>query len=54
MEYSSKIKKKTYRSDVHVWLELNHRPVGHDKQCSLVWSCVEEIERSSKRHGFES
>ena len=41
MEYSSKTE-KIYGFDVHVGFELNHRSVGYGKQCSLVWSCVEE------------
>ena len=35
-------KKKKYRFDTHAGFEGNHRSVGHSKQCSLVWSCVEE------------
>ena len=35
-------RKKIYGFDVHAVLEGSHRSVGHDKQCSLVWSCVEE------------
>ena len=34
--------KMIYRFDVHVGFEGNHRSVGYGKQCSLVWSCVEE------------
>ena len=41
MKYSSKIE-KIYRLDVLVEFEGNHRSVGYGKQCSLVWSCVED------------
>ena len=35
--------KMIYRFDAHVGLEWKeHRTVGHGKQCSLEWSCVEE------------
>ena len=33
---------KIYRFDVHAGFERNHRSVGYGKQCSLVWSYVEE------------
>ena len=38
--------KKIYEFDVHAGFEGNHISVGYGKQCSLVWSCVEEIGRS--------
>ena len=34
--------KKICRFDVHAGFECNYRSVGYGKQCSLVWSCVEE------------
>ena len=34
--------KKIYGFDDHVGFMLNHRSVSYVKQCSLVWSCVEE------------
>ena len=34
--------KKIYRFDVHAGLELKHRSVGCGKQCSLVWTCVDD------------
>ena len=34
--------KKIYAYDVHAGFEGNNRSVGNGKQCSLVWSCVEE------------
>ena len=34
--------KKIYGCDVHAGSERNYGSVGHGKQCSLVWSCVEE------------
>ena len=41
MEYSSKTE-KIYGFDVPTGFELNYCSVGYGKQCSLVWSCVEE------------
>ena len=35
-----------YTFDVYVGVAWNHRSVGHGKQCSLVWSCVEKRWRS--------
>ena len=34
--------KKIYGCDVHAGLEGNYGSVGYSKQCSLVWSFVEE------------
>ena len=31
-----------YGFDDHAGFELTYGSVGYDKQCSLVWSCVEE------------
>ena len=33
---------KIYGFNVHAGFEGNHRSVENGKQCSLVWSCVEE------------
>ena len=44
--------KKIYGFDVHAGFELNNRSVGNCKQCSLVWSCVEEREWSRLEKGF--
>ena len=30
-----------FEFDVHAWFEGCHRKVGYDKQCLLIWSCVE-------------
>ena len=38
--------------DVHVGFERNHRSIGYGKQCSMVWSCVEENGRSSFEKGI--
>ena len=37
-----KDRKKIYRLDVHAGFECHNRSVVYGKQCSLVWSCVEE------------
>ena len=34
--------RKIYRFDIHAGLEGNYISAGYGKQCSLVWSCVEE------------
>ena len=34
--------KNIYRFDVHAGFEGNYGSVGYGKQCSLVWSCVED------------
>ena len=44
--------KKIYRFDIYAWLELNHRSVGYGKQCSLLWSCVEERRWSRLEKGI--
>ena len=44
--------KKIYVFDVDAGFEGNHRSVGYGKQCSLVWSCVEERECSCLEKGI--
>ena len=51
MEHSSKTK-KIYGLDVHAGFEGNNKSVGYGKQCSLVWSCVEEREWSRLKKGI--
>ena len=40
------------RKEVDVGFEGNIRSVGYDKQCSLVWSLVEERGLSCLQKGF--
>ena len=35
----------TYGVDIVVWFEWSNRSVGHGKQCRMVCSCVEDVER---------
>ena len=34
--------KRIYGFGVNIVFELKYRSVGYGKQCSLVWSCVDE------------
>ena len=39
---TAQLQKKIYGRDVYVGFELNHRSVCYGKQCTLVWTYVEE------------
>ena len=43
---------KIYRFDVHAGFEGSHGLVDYGKQCSLVWSCVEERGWSHLKKGI--
>ena len=45
--------KQIYGFDVYAGLEGNHRSVGSGKQCSLLWSCVEERGWSHLKKGVK-
>ena len=45
-------RKKIYRFDVHAGFEGNYGSVRYGKQCSLVWSCVEEKGWSHLKKGI--
>ena len=47
-----KRQKNIYRFDVHAGFEGNCRSIGYGKQCSLVWSCVEERGWSHLKKGI--
>ena len=44
--------KKNYGFDVHAGFEGNYGSVGYGKQCSFVWSCVEERGWSRLKKGI--
>ena len=51
--WSAAQRKKILRFDAHAGFEGNHRSVGYGKQCSLVWSCVEERGWSRLKKGID-
>ena len=46
-------RKKIYGFDVHVGFDGNYGSVVYGKQCSLVWSCVEERGWSCLKKGLD-
>ena len=51
-EVQLKDRKKIYRFDIHARFEGKYRSDGYDKQCSLLWSCVEESGWSRLKKGI--